>query len=105
MGALTLQTDGEELNLTDDTRRRLAIQAASTALVMSLHPDAQRVKKVGVSAFEGEGLLYGEAERSTINQPFLHYARTVASHLVLNMGASPAGVPVGAVEAAEAGPR
>jgi len=125
--ALTLQTDGEELNLKDETRRRLAIQAASTALVMSLHPNAQRVKKVVVAAFEnlkvpgvygeefndlletkvltaqylrtvltvavagyeGEGLLYGEAERSTINQPFLHYARTVASHLVLNMGASP----------------
>ena len=137
--ALTLQTDGEELSLTDDTRRRLATQAASTALVMSLHPDAQRVKKVVVAAFEnlkvpgvyaeefnelletkvltaqylravlavavagyeGEGLVYGGKERSTINQPFLHYARTVASHLVLNMGAPPA-TAAGVAEAAEA---
>ena len=136
--ALTLQTDGEELSLTDDTRRRLATQAASTALVMSLHPDAQRVKKVVVAAFEnlkvpgvyaeefnelletkvltaqylravlavavagyeGEGLVYGVKERSTINQPFLHYARTVASHLVLNMGAPPA-TAAGVAEAAE----
>ena len=124
--ALTLELDGEQLLVKESTRKRLATQAAALSVVMSVHPDTQRLSKAGVCVFQkrkvpgvfseesneildtdiltaaqirgimasclagyvGEQLVYGKGDMSTMNLPYLHYARTVASHLVLNMGFS-----------------